>query len=239
MKKLLTILSLLVISLPAMSSETEKDPFDGLGDNRELYKQISQNKDKKIRIVQRRYNDRITNFEFSLGYGANLSGQNYLDSQMFQAGVDFHINPRWSVALRGKKFNNQLDREGEQVFDAADGALNTGTGGVNVSRFIPELNWKETQTELLGRWYPLYGKFSVLESSVIHFDLYSQLGVTSIAFREGSEIGFLGGVGVSAWLGPHWTGRLEFNIENFTQTLGNQTKTANPTEVNFTVGYIL
>lgn len=220
-------------------AEKEVDPFDGLGANRDLYEQISQNTKGKIQIVQRRYNDRTLNAEFSMGYGAVMSGQNYLNSQVLQASMDFHITPRWSVAVRGRSFSNQLNSEGEQVFNAADGALNAPTGGQNVSRFEPVLNPRETQIEGLARWYPLYGKFSVLNRKVVHFDFYTQLGASTITFRDGSEVGFLGGVGVATWLGPHWTARLEFNVENFTQNLGAQSDTVNPTELNFSVGYLL
>jgi outer membrane beta-barrel protein len=85
----------------------------------------------------------------------------------------------------------------------------------NPDQGFPQLNYPKSETLALINWYPFYGKISLFEKAVAHFDFYFIGGYGQVALKDGSTPTYTGGAGLGFWLSPHVSSRIEMRYQNY------------------------
>jgi outer membrane immunogenic protein len=212
MRILISFLSLLIsVNAIAASSSTAKK-LDTLGGNQALVNMAtSMDPENRARIVQKRLVDRNNTFELGLNYGSVLGGDSYMKTQAIGAGLEFHINPRWSLGVRYFDYGNSLTPEGRQVFERAQEAYNKG----GKSYSIPDIDYPLNSTMGVLSWYPIYGKTNLLDWGIAQFDIYLMAGAGQMQLSSGESFTAMGGAGVGFWMTKHLSARAELRYQNY------------------------
>jgi outer membrane beta-barrel protein len=225
----------------AQGSSTKKakinasEDIDSLGGNKELMEMAERlHPESRSRIVQDRIIDRRNRVEFGLGFGAIFGGDAYLDTRAFSAALDYHITPRWSVGLRYLDFTNNLNAEGDRVFNEAAKTYAAGGRAQAV-----DIDYPLNATMAVVNWYPIYGKTSFLDIGVTQFDIYLLGGGGLINLDSGSTGIYTAGLGVGAWLSKHVTARAEVKWQRYNDELITGARTIDATMASLGLGWIL
>lgn len=186
--------------------------IDALGGNEDLMERAAAlNAETRSRIVQSRVVDRHHRLELGVLYGGNAGGDSYLQSQMFGASMDYHINPRVSLGVRYNNYRNDLTPEGQRVFDQAREAYSQG-GRAYV---IPDIDYPLESLIATVNWYPIYGKTNLLDWGIAQFDMYLLGGGGQMKLSSGSTSVMTGGAGLGFWINQHVTARAELRYQNY------------------------
>ncbi|MCB0357555.1 MAG: outer membrane beta-barrel domain-containing protein [Bdellovibrionales bacterium] len=222
------------------------EDFDSLGSNKILLEKAQAlAPEKKIEIVQNRVVDRHWRHEFAPEFEVVSSGANpYFQTRMIGFNYQLHINPRWSIGLNYNYAFNELTEEGQQVIDDGrakqDQILKEDPNSLDKPEpFIPELNWLKQSYSAQLNWYPIYGKFSLLNKAIVHFDLYTHLAIGQAQLRFNDSPLYQAGLGLGLWWSQHLTSRLEYKFTTYTAELYKSEQTVQTGNLNFSVGYLL
>lgn len=210
--------------------------FDELGGNKILYERLKKlGKGKqKIKIVQKRAVNRKGRHEVSFRMETSLIGA-YVKTFKWGGGYSYHINPYFSLSLRGEKSVNTLTKEGEYVLDEGEKVWRESVEDIG---FIPDMSWERHSLGVYGSWYFIYGKMNVFERFVAQFDMYTILGggMTYLR-REKTPFGSLG-IGTAVWISKKMSSRLELFYRSFTSdTLIKKRRVYKP-YISWSMGYL-
>ena len=181
MKLLLLFLSLGLITSSAAYADLMED-FDSLGGNKDLLETAKALKpESKIQIVQDRVVNRFKRHEFSSEFNHVAGGGNpYFDTNSGGVSCNFHFNPHWSLGAKYYYYFNQLTTEGaDKISKGLSRNRNRAPDEVGEA-FIPDLNWPKQMYMANLNWYPIYGKMNVFDRGIVHFDVYTILGVGEV-----------------------------------------------------------
>ena len=222
------------------------EDFDSLGANKVLLEKAQAlHPEKKIEIIQGRIVNRRFRHEFSPEYEVVGAGDNpYFHTQSAGFTYQFHISPYWSVGVKYNYAFNQLTDEGDQVIKDGrakqDQILKDDPNSKDRPEpFIPELNWAEESYVALLNWYPIYGKFKVLNSGIVHFDIYTHLAAGQIKLRFNDSELYQAGLGAGFWWSQHFTSRIEYKFSTYKTELYKKEDSVQTGNLSFSVGYLL
>lgn len=225
---MINLLLTIVVSMTANAGILED--FDTLGGNKDLLNKVQQTKaDSKVQIVQKRVVDRNFRHEFYPEYSYNLGGDPYIISQSVGFNYQFHINPRWSVGLKYSYISNELTDEARSLQDDPNAEL----------RRIPQIDYAKESSMALVNWYPIYGKFALLNAAVIHFDMYLVGGYGNITLDSGETETFTYGGGVGLWWSKYLTTRFEMRQQHYQVNRLERTDEAKVTSASMSIGLLL
>lgn len=206
-----------IFALPWAHAEILKD-FDSLGGNKVLLEKAKVlEPDKKIFVVQNRIVDRNTRFELAPKYFSVFGGDSFLDTQAIGLESHFHINPKFSLGAGYFQAYNQLTAEGKSLVD------NDG--------LIPDTDFLKSGLTGTLNWYPIYGKFNLLDLAIVHFDLYLLGGYGQVELSSGSTNAYTYGGGIGFWISQHLTSRVEVR-----QFLFEAQRQNGPVDMELTLG---
>ena len=235
MTTLLTFL-MIIFSGPLWSGLL-KD-FDSLGGNGDLLKRLQAQPEKgRLQIVQKRMTDRKNRLEIFSGYLQSTGGNSYLNTQSSNASMYYHITPRWSLGVQYNYFFNDLTKEGEGLLEEARQVEEVNSK--SEVAIIPELNWPKSSVMGLLSYYPFYGKLSIFNSGIVHFDIYGTLGAGQILLRKGESNVYLGGVGFGLWLSQHLSARMEYNYQTYRVRYSSGERDQGINTLSFGIGILL
>lgn len=233
---MVTLISFILTLQNLFAADLLKD-FESLGGNQSLYEKAKAlNPESDVSVVQGRIVDRRLRHEIDLNMGNYISGNPYMNTDVLGLGYQFHISPKWSVNLQGSYFFNNFSKEAKNLIynDFKVGSVGSDTG------LVPAIDWQKNSYELNINYYPLYGKFSFFDFSIVHFDLYGILGAgqTTLA-RSGQKFMYNYGAGLGLWLSQHLSARLEFKVNNFEAEIFAKKIDYSPKQLSMTVGWLL
>lgn len=223
-------LSLLIVftSAAAFAQNTAapaEPEFDSLGGNRILLERAkAMEPDQTFSVVQKRAVDRRHRVEFAPEVSGVLGGEALTRARSIGMNAYYHFTPRIAV---GAKFNysfNTLTAEGQERLDIANREHEANPEVV--TKDYSESDFQKTEWLGLVNWYPLYGKFSVLDRQVVHFDFYTVAGAGQTTLRSGPTTTYTGGVGMGLWLTQHFTTRFEMRYQTYTAKYGKNFETS-------------
>lgn len=246
MKKLLFVFMFVSIMITKPSLADLLKDFDSLGSNKVLLDKVrALEPEKKIEVVQDRIVNRVQRHELLSNFEMVQSGGNsYLNTQMMSLSYHYHINPRWSVGLSYGYAFNQLTTEGDRIIQEGKARQDEILRGDPNSSdkpdpFIPELNWMRDNYMAQLSWYPVYGKFNFLNKGVVHFDLYTQLGVGQARLRYNDSILYQAALGFGFWWSQNLTSRLEYKYSTYTAEFYRGEIAVETGNIGFSIGYFL
>lgn len=236
MKALLTLAILLGLSTAhaAKSIDLKKD-FDSLGGN-EALRERARNLDPKnrVRVVQNRVVDRNFRLEIGGNFGMVAGGDAYVKTQSWGGNLDFHITPKWSLGVRYARHMNSLTNEGQAYYDNA-----RMQQSLQRDYEIPELDYAIDTGLAVVNWYPFYGKMSLSDTSVVHFDVYLLAGYGQTRLESGSSPTLAAGGGLGMWLGQHFATRFEGRYQGYEDRPNGVARKIDTAVVNLSIGLLL
>ncbi len=240
-----SIILLILFSGSYCFADLLKD-FDSLGSNKVLLEKAQVlAPEKQIQIVQGRVVNRVRRHEFLTSIEAIQEGGNsYIDTRLAGLNYQYHLTPYWSVGLNYGYAFNELSSEGEKVIaegrDLQDQIISEDPNSTQkIDPFIPELNWIEQSLVAQVNWYPIYGKFKFLNKSIVHFDIYTQLGAGQVELRKSNSTIYQAGLGIGFWWSQHLTSRLEYKYSTYDAEHYKEDISVEMSSLNFSVGYLL
>lgn len=215
------------------------EDFNSLGGNDTLLQKAQVlAPQSQVKIVQKRIVQRFNRHELSPEIGFTSWGTTYFNTSSVALGYHYHINPHWSVGLKYSYYLNKLTPEGDKVIERAIEAVNQGKMGDDLAA-IPAMNWPEQSYVVQLHWYPIYGKLNVYNKGVVHFDIYTILGIGQIDLRNEETMIYQAGMGVGFWISQHLTSRMEYKYKTYDVELYSGTRTMNTHELGLSIGYML
>lgn len=220
-------LLLVFVSAAAFAQNTTpaEPEFDSLGGNRILLERAkAMDPDKTVSVVQNRMVDRRHRLEFAPEVSGVLGGEAHTRARSVGMNAYYHFTPRIAI---GAKFNysfNKLTPEGQDRLDRANADFNADPETPTVD--YPESDFQKTEWMGLVNWYPLYGKFSVLDRRIVHFDFYVLGGAGQTTLRSGPSTTYTAGGGMGLWLTQHFTTRFEMRYQTYTAKYGRDLNTS-------------
>lgn len=160
-----------------------------------------------VRIVQKRSVNREKRFEFDLLFGQGSLGNSYITSSQFGGAIDFHLNYNWSFGLRTSQTYSRLTPEAEFLFEQAQKNPN--------SYSVPDIDYALQSQLMTVTLYPLYGKFNLLDLTVVQFDMYTLFGVGQVELKSGTTPLATAALGMALWLSENVSTRIELNYETY------------------------
>ncbi len=223
--KALLIFILLAVAPASYANDIMQD-FDSLGGNDELLDQAAAvTSEKKIQIVQDRIVKREKRHEFSTAFTQNFGGDVYVNTKSTSLTYNYHVNPRWSVGLNYSYYFNELSSEGDNL--------------IKTNNLVPEIDWMKDSYALNFSWYPIYGKFNLLDKAIVHFDFYPSFGYGQANLKSGATDLFTAGLGMAFWLSQHLVSRLEYNYQSYTAQRFDGEDDIDATMATVSIGYLL
>ena len=204
--------AVLLAALLVGSAAHAQSDFDSLGSNEGVLKRArALNTSQEVRIVQKRAVDRDLRFEIGGGYGGVAGGNSYLNTQVINGLLEFHITPKFSIGGRYGSYSNSLSQEGQSQFDAARAAQ----AARSTDFTVPDID--APKSSLLGTvsYYPMYGKLNFFDLTVVQFDFYVIGGYGQMQLKSGTSATWTGGGGIGFWWTKHISSRLEIRYQAY------------------------
>lgn len=135
-----------------------------------------------IAVIQKKYLDKTSRFEFWIAGALALNSQFH---NLFGANAAFsyHFNETWGLELQGAYFTN--------MEKSITNNLSTKQNIATKSIVVPEAFYG-----LSLRWSPIYGKISLREKTINPFEMYFSLGGGMTMTEDGQSVPTIhGGVG--------------------------------------------
>ena len=182
--------------------------FESFGENKDLMeKAYLLNPELKIKVVQNRFVPRILRSELSFEYARILNGDTYIQTQDAALNYQFHLNPRWSLGLRYAYSMNHLTSEGRWLVRSHS----TESG----ASFVPDIDYPKSSYLAVFNWYPIYGKISLYDLGVVHFDFYGLVGGGQVQLYSGESPMYTLGAGLGLWFSQHLSSRIEYRYQTY------------------------
>lgn len=222
----------------AQNSTPAEPEFDSLGGNRMLLERAkAMDPDQTVSVVQKRAVDRRHRFEIAPEVSGVLGGDTYSRSRSVGLNAYYHFTPRIAI---GAKFNysfNKLTPEGQALLDAANEQFQNDPESPSIG--YPDVDYQKTEWMGLVNWFPLYGKFSVLDRRIIHFDFYVVGGAGQTTLKSGTASTYTGGAGMGLWLTQHFTTRFEMRYQTYTGKYFTGPRKLDLTVASLQMGWLL
>jgi outer membrane immunogenic protein len=212
--------------------------FDSLGGNRILLERAkAMQPDTQVSVIQNRAVNRRHRVEIAPEFSGVLGGDTYSRTRSVGLNTYFHFNPHWAL---GAKFNysfNSLTPEGQALLDAANRDYQNNPSTPTIG--YPDIDYQKMEYMGLLNWFPLYGKFSVLERSVVHFDFYTLAGAGKTQLRTGWTNTYTAGGGLGLWLTQHFSTRFEARYQTYTAKYLTGARKLDLTVASLQMGWLL
>lgn len=213
------------------------EDIDSLGGNDVLLERAQKlNPEKSVHIIQNRIVNRVTRSEVSFEFSGVAGGDAYVSTKNLGLSYTFHINPRWSLGLKGQYAFNKLRPEGKAAVDYAKRVVDETNQSLEL---IPDIDYPKLAGYAVVNWYPIYGKMNLHDLGIIHYDIYLLLGGGQMSLKNGSTLGIIGGMGFGFWISQHLSSRLELRYETYEANPVSEPKRMNLTTIGFSMGYLL
>lgn len=238
MKKFAFVVAFITLAATSQAAQSSlnKD-LETLGANRDLVRRAGKvSSDSVIRIVQKREVERETRLEFVANQMTWAGGDPYLDSSTLGLGLEFHINPKFSLGVQHARYSNAFSAEGRRVSEQL----------VQSQRRLDVYDFMTSSTLLSATWYPVYGKINWFDLGVTQFDLYTSVlgGVTSLN-RSGDAGTFGIAGGFALWISQHVAARIEVRYQTHSDQVfsesegGFQNRRLDLTAIGASIGFLL
>ncbi|MBX3022900.1 MAG: outer membrane beta-barrel domain-containing protein [Bdellovibrionales bacterium] len=223
----------------AQTANTPAEPeFDSLGGNRVLLERAkAMNPDQTVSVVQNRTVDRRNRVEFAPEISGVMGGDTYSRARSVGLNAYYHFNPRFAVGAKFGYSFNTLTPEGQALLDQANHDFQADPETPSIG--YPDVDYQKTEWMGLLNWYPLYGKFSVLDRRVIHFDFYVVGGAGQTTLRSGPASTYTGGIGMGLWLTQHFTTRMEARYQTYEAKYFTGARRLDLTVASLQMGWLL
>jgi outer membrane beta-barrel protein len=265
MKKIIftTLLSAQIITLSALAVETPNEvntttateqvqapskvnkvnaanetDFDSLGGNEIFFEKAKAlQPEKKVTIVQNRAVDMKNRFELAPEFSGVFGGDTYSRTKSVGLNVHFHLNYNWSIGAKYNYSFNELTPEGKALTDKAVADYNANPESPTAA--FPELNYQKSEAMALINWYPVYGKFNMMDYSVVHFDFYLVGGYGQIELSKSSSPTYTAGTGLGLWMTNNFSTRFEMRYQNYTSKYLSESKKMDVAVASVQMGWLL
>ncbi|MEK6556100.1 MAG: outer membrane beta-barrel domain-containing protein [Bdellovibrionota bacterium] len=195
---------------PAAANDSLLKDFDSLSGNDVLMDRGNVlSPEIKTQIVQNRIVKRIKRFEFNPQYSNVFGGNPYVNTNMLGLATQFHFNYRWSLGLRYDYAFNELNNEGKTMAKQRIPVRDSTGTIVGFEPTIPAVDFIKQSYMATVNWYPIYGKFSLYDMGVVHFDAYALAGGGQVELASGNSDALTAGAGMAFWFSQHLTSRIE------------------------------
>ncbi len=219
------------------TTATDAD-FEALGGNKIFFEKAKDiQPEKTVSIVQNRTVDMKNRFELAPEFSGVFGGDTYSRTKSVGLNAHFHINYNWSVGAKYNYAFNSLTPEGEALMDKAIADYNANPQ--NPSASYPELNYEKSEAMGLVNWYPVYGKFNMMDVSVVHFDFYLVGGYGQIQLAKSSSPTYTAGTGLGFWMSNNFTTRFEMRYQNYTSEYLGASKKMDIAVASVQMGWLL
>lgn len=158
---------------------------------------------EKFYSIQPRAVDLKYRTELGLGFGSNLTGNSFLQSDQVSASVQFHFNDRWSAAVGRNQVYNR--------FSSVVGQLSEDQG------MLPDVAFASDRTEARVEYNLFYGKFRFTREQTLYFDFFVGGGWAQHNLNTGRADGPLADAGLAFWF-PKASFRLGFKDYYYSET---------------------
>lgn len=219
-------------------SRAAEDEFDTLGGNRMLMERAQAlDPDSRVKVVQNRAVDRRLRFELAPEVSGVLGGDTYSRTRSVGFNAYFHISPRWALGAKYNYSFNKLTPEGLALVEEAERDFRLRPESPSIG--YPDVDYQKSEMLGLVNWYPLYGKFSILDRSVIHFDFYALAGGGRVQLRSGGATELTAGGGLGLWLTRSFSTRLEARYASYTGKFVTGPRRLDLTIASLQMGWLL
>jgi outer membrane immunogenic protein len=212
--------------------------FDSLGGNEILFEKAKDlQPEKTVSIVQNRTIQKKYRFELAPEFSGVFGGDTYSRTKSIGLNANFHLNYNWSVGAKYNYSFNSLTPEGEALMDQAIADYNANPQDPSAS--YPEINYQKSEALALVNWYPIYGKFSMFDASVVHFDFYLVGGYGQMQLSKSSSPTYTAGTGLGFWVTNNFTTRMEMRYQNYNSEYLGVTKKMDVAVASVQMGWLL
>lgn len=212
--------------------------FDALGGNEILFEKAKDlQPETTVRIVQNRTIQKKYRFELAPEFSGVFGGDTYSRTKSIGLNVNFHLNYNWSIGAKYNTSFNSLTPEGEALMDQAIADYNANPQDPTAS--FPEINYQKSEALALVNWYPIYGKFSMFDAAVVHFDFYLLGGYGQMQLSKSSSPTYTAGTGLGFWVTNNFTTRMEMRYQNYNSEYLGVTKKMDVAVASVQMGWLL
>ena len=212
--------------------------FDALGGNEILFEKAKDlQPETTVSIVQNRTIQKKYRFELAPEFSGVFGGDTYSRTKSIGLNVNFHLNYNWSIGAKYNTSFNSLTPEGEALMDQAIADYNANPQDPSAS--YPEINYQKSEALALVNWYPIYGKFSMFDASVVHFDFYLLGGYGQMQLSKSSSPTYTAGTGLGFWVTNNFTTRMEMRYQNYNSEYLGVTKKMDVAVASVQMGWLL
>jgi outer membrane beta-barrel protein len=162
---------------------------------------------EKLYAVQNRYVNLDQRFELTLGGAKNFTGNGFLQMSQIDAGINYHLNNRFSLGLSGSYGFNDFTASANRL--------------IQEERIMPDAAIVKWRSDLLLSYNLFYGKFRVSMDQVFYFDQYVSVGPGLVNTQYGTAPSAVADVGFALWFGKNWSAKFGakntlFNEQRYT-----------------------
>lgn len=228
------MIQLLLILASAMA----QSEFDGLGGNAALMARArALDPEAQVSVVQNRAVDRRHRVEIAPEISGVFGGDTYNRTRSMGLNAYYHLGPRWAVGAKYQYSFNQLTAEGQAQVDRANDDFRRDPE--NPATPYPDIDYAKGEYMALANWFPLYGKFSLLDRKVLHFDVYALAGIGRVLLRSGDANTWTAGAGLGLWATQHFTTRTELRYQSYTGQYLSGARRLDLTVASLQMGWLL
>lgn len=165
-------------------------------------------RETELRVVQNRLYSQANKVEFGL-FGGFVSSDPFLSEHNFGLSLAYHFNDMFAVTAFGWKY-----------FVSNSSALDTLEGSKNVTA---NTNKPSSFYGAEFDYVPIYGKLSLVGSSIIYFDLHVDIGAGAISTETGKNIAPFIGLGEQIYLNKFSSLRLDYRLMKYNEDIAQKT----------------
>ena len=158
-----------------------------------------------IRVIQRRPTLRANRFEVGVLGGGGLADTMF-NHAVVSGRTRYHFSESWSL---GAMYSHHFG-ETSELFDEVTDRF----------ELFPERSVIEWTSGLEVGWTPVYGKFALVDSYIVHFDMSLLLGAAAVRTSRSPDpkVGGSVGLGVRLYLSPWLTLDTEIRDQVFMES---------------------
>ncbi len=172
---------------------------------------LSQGDSADVQVVQQRLYSKSGRLEIGI-FGGNVGGDPFLSERILGAHLGFHFNETFSLSVLGWK-DSVNPSSAADSFEKANGFV--------VNTNIP----KSFLGAELGIT-PIYGKLSLFNRMILHFDTHFVGGVGTRSSESGTSIAPFLGIGQQLFLNRYLSLRIDYRLLYFKEDIPEKANSA-------------